>query len=211
MASARTVSSRSTERWVVRLPPDASSAPPVTHLRGSLVVSGRGHLRATGAFGAYEANLSSDARAELEGVIAASWLPIRLAHAHFEALDRVGLDESTIVQNTNATATKLHGVFLTTAVKALGGAGATPEFVLAMADKLWVRLFQGGAVGVQKAGPKDARVVILGDPLVRYRYHRVGFRVHIAMALRHFTHQSYVREESSDLDRATISFLLQWV
>src|SRR5580704_12438920 len=87
-----------------------------THMvRGSLLVTSREQLRAAGFFEAYNAHLGEAARRELDGLVAASWLSIELAHDHFTALDAVGLSDSEIFACTRLTAEKLHRTGLSVA------------------------------------------------------------------------------------------------
>jgi len=89
--------------WVLPLPPRVE---PVTHARGSLLVASREQLRAGGVFDAYAAALAPAEREALGQVIAASWIPITLAHAHFEAIDSIGVDPAGLRSDSELSAAR---------------------------------------------------------------------------------------------------------
>jgi hypothetical protein len=191
--------------WVLPLPPRVE---PVTHARGSLLVASREQLRAAGVFDAYAAALAPAEREALGQVIAASWIPIALAHAHFEAIDSIGVDPAGVERNTRAVAGKLNGLFLATAVRA---AGMTPWSGARLLPAAWKRVFQGGAVALRKLGPKESLVVVSGNSLMKHRYHRSGFRVHVHRGLELLSRRSFVREVSYEPVRYELALRLQWV
>lgn len=191
--------------WLVPLPARVEA---VTHVRGSLLVASREQLRAGGFFEAYAAALAPAQREALGEVIAASWIAIGLAHAHFEAIDSLGVDPAAVERNTRAVANKLNGVFLATAVRV---AGVTPWSGARILPAAWKRVFRGGAIGLQRVGPKEGTVVASGNPLMKHRYHRSGFRVHVQRGLELFSRRSFVRELSYESDWHELSLRLQWV
>jgi hypothetical protein len=53
--------------------------------------------------------------------------------------------------------------------------GLNPWVPLSNFHRLWERLMQGGAVGLTKLGPKEARIEVRMLPLARYAYFRAAF------------------------------------
>jgi hypothetical protein len=198
----------STSPWLVALP---ERVDPVTQVRGALIVASREQLKAIGYFDAYVAGLSPESHAALDELIAASWVPIELAHAHFQAIERLGIDTATVEANTRAVATRLQGIFLSTVVKAARGSGATPLSAVRVLRVLWGRVFTGGAIGVKQTGPKEGVIVVSGNPLLAYRYHRTGVRMHVASAAELFSTRAYVREHSYKADTYELALRVQWV
>jgi hypothetical protein len=183
----------------------------VTKVRGTLLVASRAQLLASGRFAQYERLLAPYARHDLDSAVAASWLPSSLAEEHFRAIDQLEMAETEIIVLTSAAAQRLHGVFLTTLAKMTQTRGLTPWAVVPMATKIWKRLFVGGALGVAREGPRNARVVVAGHPLIKSRYHRLGLGRHFASAIRFVVgKQIYVRDHVVDVDRGRAEYLLQW-
>ena len=78
--------------------------------------------------------------------------------------------------------------------RAARGAGATPWVGFGHVPRLYERLFDGGACGVVKVGPKDARMELVGNPVVRYAYFRNAMRGVWHVALELFCAKGYVNE-----------------
>jgi len=76
---------------------------------------------------------------------------------------------------------------------------------------MWNRVFQGGSVGAEELGPKDAHIVFAGNPLVRHRYHRLGLRTHAEFFMNIVATHATVREVSCDPDRGSLTLLARWV
>jgi hypothetical protein len=197
--------------WVRPLPRE-SEIVPVRHVRGTLLAASRDQLRAAGRFAAYERLLSPSVRAELDAVMGGTWFPIELAHEHYAAVDRLGISEAETIRLTEDVSRKLSGAFMQTMASMLRTGGLTPWDVVPFYDKVWSRLFIGGAFGVAKVGPKDARVIVVGHPLIKYRYQRIGLSRHLVIGVEFLVaKRAYVRELLIDPVAGRAEFLLQWV
>ena len=194
--------------WLIPLPVHVE---PVSEVRGTVLVAGREQLRITGIFESYSAELSPDSRAALDEVIAVSWVPVELAHAHYAALDRLRMDPVTIERTARVVASKLNGIFFGTTAQAARVAGVTPWAGARIMVSGWGRLFKGGAPALQRVGPKEAIVVAAGNPLLTHRYHRIALRVNFARVAEMFTHHAIAREIAYDEARQTLNIRLQWV
>jgi hypothetical protein len=183
----------------------------MTHVRGTLIVASRDQMKAIGEYDRYLEALAPEANVELVSLIAASWVPIALASAHFEAIDKLDLKADVVEAATGAVAAKLHGVLLRTVAKAAQASGATPLSVVRALGTVWGRTFRGGAVAVKQTGPKDGMVVVVGNPLAASRYHRTGVRVHIQAAADLFSERAFVREQSYKPAQQELAIRVQWV
>jgi hypothetical protein len=197
--------------WISPLPPEREIAP-VTHVRGTLLAASREQVRAAGRFADYERLLTPAARAELDTTLANAWFSIDLAHVHYTAVDRLGLAEPEAVRMTEEVSRRLSGPFMQTMSSTLRTTGLTPWDIVPFYDKVWRRLFVGGALAVAKVGPKDARMVIAGHPLIKYRYHRIGIATHLVIGVQFLVaKRAYVRELRVDPVAGRADLLLQWV
>ena len=194
--------------WLIALP---LRVPPVTLVRGTLLVASREQLRAIGAFDRYAEALAPEPRSALASLISASWAPIELAHAHFTAVETLGIDLATIEANTGATAKKLNGMLISAVGKAARASGATPVAAVRLLHTLWVRVFTGGAIGMKQAGPKEIMVIVSGHPLLAYRYHRTGLRVYLTHAVGMLSERAYVREQAYKPAAHELTLRVQWV
>jgi hypothetical protein len=192
--------------------PAADDMTVVSHVRGTLLVASRDQLRASGRFAEYESFLSREVREELDAVLVASWQRVSLASEHYSAVDQLGFTDTEVAALTASAAEKLHGIFLSTLSKMVRSSGVTPWSVVPLSGKIWNRLFVGGAVAVAQEGPKDARIVVAGLPLIKSRYLRVGLAQHLATAIRFVVaSRPYVQPQRLDLSRGRAEFLIQWV
>lgn len=194
--------------WLRPLDTDVES---LTHVRGTLIVASREQMKVLGEYERYLSALSPQANVALVSLIAASWVPVELAVAHFEAIDKLELDTDVIEAATGAVAAKLHGVLLRTVAKAAQATGVTPLSVVRTLGTLWGRTFRGGAVGVKQTAPKEGTVFVVGSPLLSSRYHRTGIRVHIQVAADLFSERAFVREQSYKPAHEELAIRVQWV
>jgi hypothetical protein len=184
----------------------------VTQIRGTLLIASRGQLLASGRFAAYESRLAPATRRDLADVVAASWLPIAIAEEHFRAIDGLDIPEADVLSLTTAAAREVQGVFLSTLSKMARGGGLTPWSVVPLSGRVWERLFIGGALGVAREGPKDAVVVVVGQPLIASRYYLLGLGQHLTNAVRLVAaRRAWVRVRHADGARGRAEFLVQWV
>jgi hypothetical protein len=192
--------------------PAADDMTVVSHVRGTILVASRDQLRASGRFAEYESFLSPEARAALDDVLVASWQRLSLANEHYAAVDQLGFTDAEVAALTSSAAEKLHGIFLSTLSKMIRTSGVTPCWAVPLTGRIWSRLFVGGAVAVAQAGPKDARVVVAGLPLLKSRYLRAGLAQHLATAIGLVVaSRPYVQPRRLDLSRGRAEFLIQWV
>jgi hypothetical protein len=197
--------------WVLRLPERRFIAY-ATEVKGMLFVTSRQQLRAAGVFARYEEQLAPRVREELVEITSSAWVPIEKAHAHFAAVDAIALSDADVLKMNDSLAKKIHGVFLSAVAKTIRSSGISPWSVVPIAARIWPKFFRGGAIAVRQEGPKDARVVVSGNPLVKYRYHRVGWGAHLATVVRMVVAKPvYTRVMHLDEKEGRLDYLLQWV
>jgi hypothetical protein len=205
------VVSPSARKWLLPLP---RALTPPRSARGTLLVTSRTLMRDGGYFDKYSRNLSPSDRERLDAVVPASWISLDLAHAHFEAADLLELPEVVIVTLARGVSERLHQVFLATAFRLVREAGLTPWNGIPTFAKLWARLFDGGALGVEQLGPKDGRLYFAAQPLLRHRYFRIGLRTHVervfSLCAQH-VHMSEVRGSRPQDALDAMTLLARWV
>jgi hypothetical protein len=144
----------------------------VSSVRSTLL---QGSLQAIREFGLYErwsAQLGEAERALIVDSIAPTWLPIEVALAHYEACDRMGVDEAQQAQIGAAVGARVQGTLLGTAGKLARNVGVTPDVAARCFSPLWARLFQGGSLQIEQAGPKDLMLEFRQSVLPRCPYYR---------------------------------------
>lgn len=183
----------------------------VTLVRSTLVAASIQALRHRGLLDRYRALLEGEWPDRLCNAPAGTWLPIEWGVKHYEACDRLGIDDEAILGMGNAVATITQKTVFSLAARLVKEAGASPLTVLAQSQRLWARLFVGGGVAAYQTGPKDARYETLGVPLARHRYFRVGYRGIMNAIAAPFARSLIVREMVQLATDDSVTLKLAWV
>jgi hypothetical protein len=182
---------------------------PARHARSTLIMASIQSVRKRGQFEEYERHLSEEHKATLLNAIAATWLPLDAALAHYAACDALGLSPEQQVQAGRSTFDGARGTILGTAVRMARGAGVTPWQALPLTQRFWDRGCDGGAVGVVRTGPKDAEVKLVQCSLLGSSYFRNGLRGLFAALVELFCTRAYVTERRRD-GMTGVEYRLQW-
>jgi len=172
----------------------SSLGPTATHMRGTLLVNSHENLRTLGLFEAYTAALSPRHREPIMYAIAASWIPMEVALAHYEACDSLALDPAQFAKLGELMAMRVTDTFLSSALRTTRNAGIESVWLaLQHNDRLWDRMYMGGGVTVVRTGPKDLLHETHGLPLVTSRYWRSAYVHYVTAFTNLFTRASYVK------------------
>lgn len=195
------------EEILVPFPATRDRIPSASDVRNTLIASSQRALRERGRFEDYMRVLKEPWR-ELNFAVAGVWLPLEAALAHYRACDALGFTVAEQHEMGHDVGVRIHGTFLGTLIRGAKNAGVTPWIPLAHAHKLYDRLFNGGAVSVIRAGPKDARMEMVGNPCVGIPYFRNGLRSLWQVALEFFCTRAYVTEtgHTNDSLRVRVSW-----
>lgn len=190
---------------------ESALGPNVIGVRGSLIVSSLQTLRELGYFARYEELLHPLYRDAVLLALAASWLPLEVAMAHYAACEAMDLQEAELNAIGHNVSSRIMGTFLGTLLRGSRQAGAhtAPLVTLRHYNKLWDRLLQGGACQVRQVGLKDAVIESRGLAMFRYRYFRVAYAGVIHGAGSMFAKTFYTRiQRASD---STMVVAISWV
>ncbi len=108
------------------------------------------------------------------------------------------------------TGTRVNGTLLGTIARLARSTGVTPWTLIAQLPRFWNRGFDGGDITPEKMGPKEARVTIVEQPLMRFGYFRHGLAGTAEAQLSHFCSRAYVRVERFDPRSLATSYRYQW-
>lgn len=183
----------------------------VSKVRGSLIVSSLQTLREKALVERYLRNLAKEHHEPLLFALAASWLPIELAMAHYQACEAMELTEAEIDAIGQHVSNRIMGTFLGTLLRSSRslGAGTSPMVPLRQYHRLWDRLLVGGSCAVSHSGPKDVTIESRGLPAFRYRYFRMAYIGLIKGAGLMFTRTIYTRVRSATDESLTLE--ASWV
>lgn len=148
----------------------------VRSVRSTLLSGSIQAMRARGLYEKYFTELPPQHHEAMRSMVAGVWIPLELARAHYDALDRLVPSEADQLDMGRDVADRIHRTILATVARAATGVGVTPWTGLAHFPKLWERTFVGGGVSVTKISPKDARVDVVRLSLMETSYFRHAFR-----------------------------------
>jgi hypothetical protein len=198
------------EESIVPLPP-LDLVPPVTHYRSSWLVASLEAVRAHGHEKRYLEHLDPSHSDAILTAVAGHWVPIETAEAHYVACDALRLPAHELTEmGRNSTGTAMQSV-LASLMKLAAGAGATPWTMLGQVGRIWERAFRGGAPGVTKLGPKEARLTMVGCTLCRFQYFRIGLRGVMERIGGQLSTRIYVTELARLASPTSLTFRLSWV
>jgi hypothetical protein len=182
--------------------------PSVSQVRSTLLSSSLRAMRERGLLETYRARLPPEHHAAILDSVAGTWLEIASVLEHYRAVDSLGLTTGEAVAMGAAIGEAVHGTVLGTAVRLAKGAGLTPWVALKQCGRLWERLFVGGDVSVEKVGPKEAVLEMLGLPIFRYGYFRASTRGLVQSGLSLFCLKAYATE--LDVTPTSLAYRLAW-
>lgn len=178
----------------VPLPASIDRIEQVRSVRSTLLSGSIQALRNRGLYEAYLNEVPVEHREGILSMVAGVWIPIALARAHYEALDRLIPSEIDQIAMGRDVADRIHRTILATVAKAATGAGVTPWMGLATMPKLWDRTFVGSAVSIYKTGPKDARIEIVKLTLLETSYFRHAMCGVVGAGIELFSRRAFVSE-----------------
>lgn len=148
--------------------------PYVIGLKAMLIQSRLKHLRNENLLEDYVARVDPAHRETLLNSLASSWIPVDAALAHYVALDRLELSDTQLARMAEPLGKSTFEVMFAAILRASRNAGADLHVWtgLRQLDRLWNRIYQGGACKVTQVGPKDALLEVIGVPFAHSRSFR---------------------------------------
>lgn len=190
----------------------ATVVPPVTAVRGTLLVSSLAALRKAELFDRYSEFLANEVRHDVLFAVATTWVPVGCAWEHYRACDKLGLSSKEVVSLGEHVGSRIQGPFMQALFRTARHLGVTQWALLGRADKLWGRLMQGGSVAVERLGESEAVVELLRLPLVEHQYFRQAFIGVINVGFQIIGVKKYaVRIDNVDYAAQRCRYHLTWV
>lgn len=188
--------------------------PRVTSSRGTMVVGALQQLKELSLYERYLALSPPDHRENVGHVLAVSWVPIELIARHCQVCDELGLSDRQLADMGERLGLQMFENFIGSALRAARGAGmdGATWFALKQVDRVWPRIYVGGACCVLKRGPKDAVLEVLGMPVATSRTFRVMHHAFLQGLSSAVTKASVVRSTRPRvMDPHTLATSFSWV
>lgn len=219
-----TVEGRAIEREVKVLPPDDRSGdvvvpltlPPAsvalaTAIRSTTLISSLGSIEQAGKLDAYWRGLPEQYAETLKHLVTGVWVPIEVGLAHYHTVDKLGFSSADAKANGRRVAESVQNSHFATMVRALGNT-VSLWTILPKFPNFMARLIQGGACGIFRLGPKDARIELHAIPIARFPYVRSGWAGMFEGTFELVARKVYVTSlpQRTDLPNSAI-FQMSWV
>jgi hypothetical protein len=183
---------------------------PVRHIRSTLLMSSYASIRDAGYDAAYRAALPKQHHAAIFEAVAATWIPIEVAVAHYLACGTLGLSHDTQLALGRVAGEKIHRTILGTVVRMAKASGVSPWAVISQFQRFWNRAFDGGGIRIIKSGPKEAQLEIHGAANADCPYWRAALCGLAMGVLELFCQKAYMHETTKKRVPGFASFRVQW-
>lgn len=183
---------------------------PATSIRSTILLSSFRAIDALGRRDDYFLALPIEYHDTIEALVSGQWTDMRVAMAHYGAIESLGLSREQAYKNGRQVAERIQQSLVATIARTLT-AGATPWTALGRFQSMWDRLLVGGDGAVYKLGPKDARVECLGIPLARFEYVTYGWAGMFASTLELITPRVHVEVDRALSTADSIVYRVSWV
>ncbi len=182
-----------------------------TEFRTTWLSSSLGALRDLGLMERYQAELPARFHEPVLYSVAGTWVPLEIAHEHYAACSRLGLQRSEMQEITRAVTKRLHDTSLSTVVRLVKQSGATPWHAMLQLNRFWERVWRGGGVRVTKLGPKDAIIEFGGWPVAESEYVQQAMPPITEAVLSLFCRRVFSREAPEYRRRHVVPVHVSWV
>jgi hypothetical protein len=182
----------------------------VRNIRSTLLMSSYASVRDAGYDAAYRAALPKEHHAAIFEAVAGMWIPIETAVAHYNACATLGLSHDKQLALGRIAGEKIQNTILGTAVRMAREAGVTPWTVMPQFQRFWSRAFDGGALYVEKRGPKEAHFEVHKAPNADCVYWRAALCGLGMGMLELFCRKAYMLETTKKRTPGQASFRIQW-
>lgn len=118
----------------------------IRNIRSTVLCSSVMELRARGLFDRYRTFVPDSAAEQILTAVAATWVPITTAEAHFGACEQLGVSSSDVFEMGRASGQRLQQSVANAFLLLARGAGVTPLRVFPTYARVWGRHFDGGTV-----------------------------------------------------------------
>jgi hypothetical protein len=183
---------------------------PTTAFKSTWLTASLDTLRSRGHFDRYLERLPVEHHEPVLGSIAGVWLPVEVCIAHYRACDALALTVAEQIMIGRGVLQRLQRTIFSLAFRVAREAGVTPWNILKTFPNEFDRQWRGGACGIFKLGPKDARFEMIGFPVAAIPYARTALRGMVMGLAELVCTKCYVHDIRERCDDMTIAYRVAW-
>lgn len=148
----------------------------VTDVRAIVLQGALSQLKAAGHFDDYMSLYPALHAETVTQSLASTWIPVESVLAHYETLERMALSDNQIASIAEQLGVSIFDQLFATIVRAVraAGGGSGIWFGFKQTDRIWSRMYNGGACRIAQVGPKDAFYTVSGLPGINARASRLS-------------------------------------
>jgi hypothetical protein len=196
------------DRWIVA--PPSSQPTPIRNVKGSLLYNSIRQIIASGHYDRYLEVAGEAFATTIRTVPSTMWIPIDLAIRHYRTVDAMCLPPDAIRKLAGAAVESLNGIFLQTVGRASRAMGADAATALRLAAKVWPRLYDRGAIAIERTGERSGTIHLHGLPLLRIPYFRLANGIYFRAVVKLLTDDVRIFEGTDDEARKVHRYTVQW-
>jgi len=182
-----------------------------TEFRSTWLASSLRSLRQRELIDAYRAQLPPAYHAQVLESVAGQWLPVRVAVAHYAAIDGLRLPTKTAFEMGSEIQNHAQSLVAQVAVRMSREVGVTPWTVLGQLRKLWDRTWRGGDFQLSKTGPKEAELDVVAWTVASSTYVHHSMRGVLEGIAAPFCTKVYARDLPERSSGTSLAFRIAWV
>jgi hypothetical protein len=183
---------------------------PTTEFKSTWLTASLDALRSRGHFPRYLENLPPENHEPILRSIAGTWIPVEVCIAHYRACNALGLSIPEQLQMGRAVLDRLRKTIFSVAFRIVREAGVTPWTMLKTFPSELERQWRGGACGIFRLGPKDARMELIGFPVAAIPYARIALRGMTIGLCELVCNKCYVRDVRELCTATSIAYRVAW-
>lgn len=183
---------------------------PTTEYKSTWLTASLDTLRARGHFDRYLENLPAEYHDPILRTIAGTWVRMEVCLAHYRACEALALPPDEQIMIGRSVLKRLERTIFSLAFRVVREAGVTPWTVLKIFPAEFERQWRGGACGIFKVGPKDARVELIGFPVAEIPYARIALRGMVMGLCELVCTKCYVHDIRELCNATTIAYRVAW-
>ena len=199
------------EEPIIPLPAAEGAIPPLREVASALLGASFLALRQRGHEARYLELLPRELHSTVLYSPAGLWLPVTVAEAHYAACDSLALPASDVLTMGNAFGVAMAKTRFAVLAKLAKEGGATPWTIMPHTPRIWSKMYRGGAIGVTKLGPKEARFEVVATSLARFTYWRTALRGILTTVLGPFCKTVLAREVPGSTNAMRVGYRVSWV
>lgn len=180
-------------------------------MRSTILIASVSNIKSVGVFDTYARHVPSRHHAHLFDTVAAEWVPLEAASAHYAACDALTLTAEQQLEMGQRTVERIGQLIIGTAIKLATQAGATPWSLFPHVQRYWMRADDGGGIAVYKLGPKEARLDLVEFPLCESPFYRRALTGWVGKLAGLFCTKMYVHEKKGPDGPHSLTLRAQWV